>query len=67
MDTDGHLHPGQKVALPDKRGMDVPLTHPLPEKPAEEHALHHPFDELLWASLVAPRLKRVPTMRETWV
>ena len=36
------------MALPDIRGIDVPLIHQLPEKPAEEHALLHPFDELLW-------------------
>ena len=36
------------MALPDIRGIDVTLIHQLPEKPAEEHALLHPFDELLW-------------------
>ena len=55
------------LGLPDIWGIDVPLTHPLPEKPAEEHALHHPFDKLLWVSLVAQSLKHLPAMQETWV
>ena len=55
------------LGLPDIWGIDVPLTHPLPEKPAEEHAVHHPFDKLLWVSLVAQSLKHLPAMQETWV